>query len=198
MDDSILATIKKMLGLDSDYSAFDSDIIVFINSAMMTLHQLGVGPQRGFVVSDFSQTWSQFLPSDKLLEAVKVYLHLSVKMVFDPPTSSFVMEAMSKQKEELEWRLREQVEFYPGEDDQKPIEVHTVAVGMSEDEEEMHFVEQKVELPRPKPEPKPKHRPPSDPFRNVEKPASNEVHDTLNAIAHGTVVGESLVLGGGW
>ena len=114
-DESILRTIKKMLGLDLDYDAFDTDIIVFINSAMMTLQQLGVGPKEGFVVTGLKEMWSDFIPSDTMMEGIKSYLFLCVKMVFDPPTSSFVMEAMKTQKEELEWRLREQAEFYPGD-----------------------------------------------------------------------------------
>jgi hypothetical protein len=104
-----------MLGLDVDYTAYDTDIIVFINSAMMTLQQLGVGPERGFVVTGLTEMWSDFLPSDTMLEGVKHYIHLCVKMVFDPPANSFVMEAMKQQKEELEWRLREQAEYYPGD-----------------------------------------------------------------------------------
>lgn len=118
-DDSILLTIKKMLGMEMDYCAFDTDIIVFINSAMMTLQQLGVGPERGFVVTGLNEMWSDFVPSDTMLEGVKSYIFLCVKMVFDPPTSSFVMESMKAQKEELEWRLREQAEFYPGDGSRK-------------------------------------------------------------------------------
>ena len=118
-DDSILLTIKKMLGMEMDYCAFDTDIIVFINSAMMTLQQLGVGPEQGFVVTGLNEMWSDFIPSDTMLEGVKSYIFLCVKMVFDPPTSSFVMESMKAQKEELEWRLREQAEFYPGDGSRK-------------------------------------------------------------------------------
>lgn len=113
--DSILATIKKMLGLDDNYEAFNTDVIVFINAAMMTLQQIGVGPVEGFTVTDLTQTWSDFLPEGKMMEAVKTYIYLSVKMTFDPPANSFVMDAMKSQKEELEWRLREQAEFYPGD-----------------------------------------------------------------------------------
>lgn len=118
-DESILMTVKKMLGLDSNYDAFDTDVIALINSSMMTLQQLGVGPKEGFVVTGLREMWSDFLPSDTMLEGVKAYLYLSVKMVFDPPTSSFVMEAMKSQKEEMEWRIREQAEFYPGDDSRK-------------------------------------------------------------------------------
>lgn len=115
MEDSILITVKKMLGLDSNYTAFDTDIVVFINAAMMTLQQIGVGPLNGFTVTGATETWEDFLPSDMMLEGVKTYIYLSVKMTFDPPATSFVMDAMKQQKEELEWRLREQVEFYPGD-----------------------------------------------------------------------------------
>jgi hypothetical protein len=114
-DESILISIKKMLGLDANYDAYNTDIIVFINSAMMTLQQLGVGPKEGFVVTGLHEMWSDFLPSDTMLEGVKSYIYLCVKMVFDPPTSSYVMESMKAQKEELEWRIREQAEFYPGD-----------------------------------------------------------------------------------
>lgn len=119
MEDSILVTIKKMLGLDSNYTAFDTDIIVFINTAMMTLQQIGVGAAGGLTVTGITEKWSDFLPSDMMLEGVKTYIYLIVKMVFDPPASSFVMDAMKQQKEELEWRLREQAEFYPGDGSRK-------------------------------------------------------------------------------
>lgn len=119
MDDSILITIKKLIGLDGNYTPFDTDIIVFINSAMMTLQQLGVGPLAGFTVSDYSQKWTDFLPSDIMLDGAKQYVYLCVKMAFDPPASSVVMEAYEKQKAELEWRLREQAEFYPGDGSRK-------------------------------------------------------------------------------
>ena len=115
MNSSILSTIKKLIGLDVDYTPFDEDIKVFINGAMMVLQQLGVGPLQGFTVTDFTQTWDEFLPSDIMLEGVKQYIYLYVKMAFDPPASSVVMDAMEKQKQELEWRLREQAEFYPGD-----------------------------------------------------------------------------------
>lgn len=115
MDDSILATIKKMLGLEADYTPFDTDVKVFLNSAMMTLQQLGVGPEEGFAVTDYTQKWSDFIPSGNLIEAVKTYLYLSVKMAFDPPNNSFVMDAMRQQKEELEWRMRDHAAGYWGD-----------------------------------------------------------------------------------
>lgn len=114
MNENILDSIKKLLGIPEDYTAFDTDILVFINSAMMTLQQLGVGPERGLIVQG-TELWGDFIPSDTMIEGVKQYIYLCVKMVFDPPTNSFVMAAMKEMKEELEWRLREQAEFYPGD-----------------------------------------------------------------------------------
>ena len=120
LDDSILVTIKKMLGLDLEYQAFDTDVVVLLNSAFMKLQQIGVGPVAGFALNGrMDQMWSDFLPADTMLEAVKTYLYLSVKMIFDPPGNSYVMDAMKTEKEELEWRLREQAEFYPGDGSRK-------------------------------------------------------------------------------
>lgn len=130
MEESILVTIKKLLGLAEDYTPFDTDITVFINGAMLTLQQLGVGPKTGFAVTGYEQTWAdlnnwlwspfnfstdttQPVYPGPFLEAIKQYLFICVKMLFDPPANSFVMTAMQEQKAELEWRLRENAEFYP-------------------------------------------------------------------------------------
>lgn len=115
MEKSILNTIKKLIGLGVEYTPFDEDIKVFINGAMMVLQQIGVGPKAGFTVTDYSQTWDDFLPSDTMLDGAKQYIYLYARTAFDPPSSSVVMEAIEKQKEELVWRLREQAEFYPGD-----------------------------------------------------------------------------------
>lgn len=109
-DDSIVVTIKKMLGVDLDYDVFNTDIIVLINSAFMTLTQLGVGPKEGFVVTDYNTRWSDFLTNKVKLEAAKNYVFLKVKSVFDSPASSAVMNAYEKQMQELEWRLNVQAE----------------------------------------------------------------------------------------
>ena len=106
MDDSILNTIKKMLGPDSDYDVFDTDIIIHINSALSTLAQLGVGPSTGFRVTGPEECWSDFIGYGvNDLESVKTYVYLKVKMLFDPPASSFVMKAMEDNCKEIEWRL---------------------------------------------------------------------------------------------
>lgn len=108
--DSILITIKKMLGLEENYAAFDTDVIVLINSALMSLHQLDVGPKDGFAITGYTETWEQLLVNDVKLEAAKTYIYLKVKTTFDPPSSSFVQAAYEKQIEELEWRLIAQAE----------------------------------------------------------------------------------------
>lgn len=110
IDESILVTIKKMLGLDEEYTPFDMDITVFINTTLMTLCQMGVGPKEGFTISGYSETWADFLVNPVNLEAAKTYVYLQVRMMFDPPTNSFVMEAMKRQCEEMLFRLNVQAE----------------------------------------------------------------------------------------
>ena len=108
--DSVLTTIKKLLGIEKDYTHFDNDIIMHINSALMTLNQLGVGPESPASITSEMDTWENTLGNLKNMEAVKTYIYLKVRMVFDPPTSSFVLDAMNKQANELEWRLNVQSE----------------------------------------------------------------------------------------
>lgn len=115
MEESILVTVKKLLGLTAEYNVFDTDILSYINSSMMTLQQIGVGPITGFIVTGYDETWSDFLPDDRNCEMVKAYIALSVKQMFDPPTSSFVMDSITRKMEEMEWRLREQAEFNPAD-----------------------------------------------------------------------------------
>lgn len=117
MASSILNDIKKMLGLESDYKPYDTDITILINGCMMTLQQYGVGPKQGFILTDASQTWDDFFAESggKMLEAVKTYIYLKVKMVFDPPGTTFVMDAFKETCQEIEWRLKEQMESYPGD-----------------------------------------------------------------------------------
>lgn len=107
--DSILNSIKKMLGIDAEYDAFDPDIIMHINSVFFILHQLGVGPAEGFSISDEYSTWSDFI-SDSNIEAVKSYVGLKVRLLFDPPTSTAVADSINKLIAELEWRLNLSVE----------------------------------------------------------------------------------------
>lgn len=107
---SILLSIKKLLGLEPDYVYFDNDILMHINSALMSLHQIGVGPTEGYIVEDDTQTWSDFVGDRKDLGAIKTYVYLRARLVFDPPQTGFVVEALKEQVKELEWRLNVQAE----------------------------------------------------------------------------------------
>ena len=110
--ESILQSIKKLLGITSDYTAFDADIIMHINSVFMILKQLGLGPAQGFSITDDTSVWTDYIPSDNVnFEAIKSYIYLKVKLLFDPPLSSAVMECMKQMINELEWRLNIEVEL---------------------------------------------------------------------------------------
>lgn len=109
---SILLDIKKMLGLAPEYDAFDTDIIININSVFMVLNQLGVGPNKPYSINGSIETWSDFAPDIDNVMALKTYIYLRVKLLFDPPSSSFVIESINKQIAELEWRLKSQKEVY--------------------------------------------------------------------------------------
>lgn len=110
MEESILVSIKKMLGLPKECEDFDVDIIMHINTVFMILNQLGVGPTKGFRIEDDETVWSNYISDDNNLEAVKTYIHLKVRLIFDPPLSSAVMEAIKQSIAELEWRLNIQAE----------------------------------------------------------------------------------------
>lgn len=105
MSDSILNSTKKILGIGSDYEVFDLDIITHINSAFATLTDLGIGPDEGYMIEDDSATWGDYLKGDNRLNPVRTYVYLKVRVLFDPPTTSFAIEAINKQIAELEWRL---------------------------------------------------------------------------------------------
>ena len=107
--DSILTSIKKLLGIEASYAHFDTDITVHINTVLMVLTQLGVGPQDGFFIEDDSATWEEFIPGVPY-ESVKSYVYLKVKLLFDPPLGTAVIEAINRQISELEWRLQVQAD----------------------------------------------------------------------------------------
>lgn len=109
MEDSILKTIKKLLGIQADYDIFDLDIIININSAINSLNQLGYG-DGSFVVTGDEETWSDYLKSRNDLHFIEQYIYLKVRLVFDPPSSSSVLDAMKQQISELEWRINVQVD----------------------------------------------------------------------------------------
>lgn len=105
MEESILTSTKKILGLSEDYTAFDLDILTHINAAFSILNQLGVGPIDGFFVEDKSDDWEDYgVPTNQLL-LVKTYIFLKVRFLFDPPTTGFLITAMENQIKEYEWRL---------------------------------------------------------------------------------------------
>ena len=110
--ESILTSIKKLLGISEDYTQFDDDIIMHINSVFLNLTQLGVGPETGFSIEDDSAEWSEFMDieNNAQLHAVKSYMYLKVKLLFDPPLSSAVIESTNRMIAELEWRLNVAVE----------------------------------------------------------------------------------------
>lgn len=115
--DSILTSIKKLLGIAEDYEQFDPDIIMHINTVFMTLtQQLGVGPSEGFSIESKEETWDDFIPEDfEQFAAVKTYVYQNVKLLFDPPLSSAVIEVINRSIAQLEWRLTEAAQIQNGE-----------------------------------------------------------------------------------
>lgn len=105
MDESILTSIKKMLGIAKEYTAFDMEIIMHINAVFSILSQLGVGPDEGFSIEGDDAVWSDYLSSAVNLNTVMTYIYLKVRLIFDPPTSSAVIESMNRMISELEWRI---------------------------------------------------------------------------------------------
>jgi hypothetical protein len=103
--ESILTSVKKMLGIDEEYEHFDPDLIMHINSVFMILNQLGVGPSEGFCIEDAEATWGEFIGVGSGLEAVKSYMYLKVQLMFDPPDRSAILEAKNRMISELEFRL---------------------------------------------------------------------------------------------
>lgn len=103
--ESILTSIKKLLGITAEYTHFDTDLIVHINSVLMVLNQLGVGPEECFFIEDESSSWADFLGDNTNIELVKTYVYLKVKLLFDPPLSSAAVESTNRLISEFEWRL---------------------------------------------------------------------------------------------
>ena len=111
--ESILTSIKKLLGIDEEYEHFDIDIVMHINSTFMILNQLGVGPKKGYAIIDKEQTWTDFLGNREDLEAVKSYVYQKVRLIFDPPQMGYLVDAIKKSCEEFEWRINVEVEGGP-------------------------------------------------------------------------------------
>ena len=115
MNDSILLSIKKMLGLPEEYDAFDLDIITHINSVFSILMQIGVGPVKGFMIEDKTAIWTDYIQDTSLYQLVKSYMVLKVRLLFDPPMSSAVLESYKTQANEYEWRLKTMAENFAGD-----------------------------------------------------------------------------------
>lgn len=107
---SILDDTKKVLGLEAEYKAFDLDIIMHINSVLATLEQIGVGPFGGFSIKDSSAQWETYLGNQPMWNSVKTYVYLRVRLLFDPPSTSYLITAYKEQAQEIEWRLSAQRE----------------------------------------------------------------------------------------
>lgn len=133
-DEMILEDVKKRIGIDSSITQFDSDIIAGINTTFMILNQLGIGPTDPYIISGSTEKWSDFLGKSKNLEAVKSYVPLKVKMIFDPPTSSAVMESFNSTLRELEWRLNINVD--PTTEELAAIRAEKAAQALAEGDDE--------------------------------------------------------------
>lgn len=107
---SILDDTKKVLGLEKPYEAFDADVILHINAAFSTLEQLGVGPVGGFTISDSFQEWDSYNTDQRILSHVKAYIYAKVRVMFDPPSNSSVLQALKDSISELEWRILHTIE----------------------------------------------------------------------------------------
>lgn len=131
MAGSILTETKKVLGIEEDYTAFDPDITMHINSVFATLNQLGIGPEGGYAIVDKTDTWDAFIGTNVKYNSVKTYMYLKVRIFFDPPATSFGIEAIKKQADEFEWRLnvlREGTDWVPP-DDVPPADGSTIDGG---------------------------------------------------------------------
>lgn len=105
MEESILRSTKKILGLANEYTPFDQDVVTHINAAFSILDQLGVGPEGGFSIEDDTTEWSEYNVPANQLHLIKTYVYLKVRLLFDPPGTSFLLESANNQLKEYEWRL---------------------------------------------------------------------------------------------
>lgn len=110
MNDSILTSIKKLLGIQAEMTHFDEDVLVGINLAINTLSQIGLESAKNFVVNGVEELWSDFVSDHDILSTVKTYIHLKVKMVFDPTNGTVVSQSYENMIKECEWRIRHHIE----------------------------------------------------------------------------------------
>ena len=117
-NNSILTSIKKLLGITEEQTDFDMDIIIHINTTLTILNDLGVGPEEGFVIEDSSATWDEYITDRRKFDKIKTYVYLKVRLYFDPPQNASLKEAMEKQAAELEWRLNTSAENQEGSENE--------------------------------------------------------------------------------
>ena len=108
--DSILTSVKKMLGIAEEYEAFDQDIIMHVNSAFSTLNQIGAGPDEGFSIEDSTKQWADYSDNQKLINMIKPYVYRKVRVAFDPPTNSTAVDSIKQAIAEDEWRINLEVD----------------------------------------------------------------------------------------
>lgn len=116
MDESILIDVKKLAGLAPEDDSFDKDLIIYINTVIAVLTQLGVTPSQSFILEDQDTQWSDYLPSDTSLETfqfVRSYISMKVRLIFDPPQNTTVMDALKGAIAECEWRINVEADVYP-------------------------------------------------------------------------------------
>lgn len=125
MEQSILKSTKKILGIDAEYDAFDLDIMTHINTVFTILSQLGVGPVGGYMIEDDEATWDEILGADIDLNSIKTYVYLRVRILFDPPNTPHLINALEEQRKELEYRISQHREVThwvdPEPDPEDPI-----------------------------------------------------------------------------
>lgn len=129
VEDSILLSIKKLNNVSADFTAFDQDFVIYINSAISTLTQLGIGPLAGYQITDENDFWTDFIGEDFELNAVKTYIGLRVRLLFDPPRTSYAIAMMEKQLEEHAWRLNEHYEHAHAIDPDPDVDLRTILMG---------------------------------------------------------------------
>lgn len=118
--DSILNTVKSIIGITPDYECFDDALIVHTNTVLAELTMMGVGDPKGFIIEDQYATWSDYTRDKSLLVMVKSYVPLKVKMLFDPPTSSPIENAINANLSELEWRINDYADYSKSFDETGP------------------------------------------------------------------------------
>jgi len=121
LDDSILSSIKQMLGLTDDVTAFDNEIIAHINSTFMGLNQIGVGSDIGFSIHGYEETWRDFIDDQRYIDPVREFIYLKTRLIFDPPASSTVSDAYNQRIAETEWRLNVMAEHLAAQSEEEGV-----------------------------------------------------------------------------